>query len=123
MKTTGLLNRISGKWRSFLNALSSPIQDHDVLRVIFRVQREMLSASAQKALNSHIQLWQLAGCQVTIEPPREQIPQGCIGIEDHYHGEKRVWRAYLQTKSEYVERTEIVYRKPDLSTPTVVGVV
>lgn len=115
MKITGLLNRISDTWRSFLSVLSSPVQDHDVLRVIFRVQREMLSASAQKALNSHIELWQLAGCQVIIESAREQIPQGCIGIEDHYHGEKRVWRAYLQTRSEYVERTEIVYQKPDLS--------
>jgi hypothetical protein len=86
--------------------------------VLARIQLryDNLDWLSYEAVNVHVQLLQLRGFQVKIEPLTIEIPNEYIGIEEHWKktllGEKLKSRKYLQIQVEHIERKTIVSQKP-----------
>lgn len=99
--------RIFHKIQSFFSSWLQLNQPDDFVEWQFVIPEGTLDEPVQQALTDHIQLWSLIVHQASIETSKEQMPPGCICIQNFLRGGKLEYSLYLKTQVEYVAKTTI----------------
>lgn len=93
------------------SSLRRRFSSDDPLEMHFVLLPQIFDEPVQSALNDHIRQWWWLVQQVSITRSKEGIPDGYIGIEEMFRGEKLISRLYLKPQVEYVARTIISSEK------------
>ena len=109
MKGQSTNMHIFEKIRSFFGILRSPASISCPLELHFQILYKISDERVQEALINHIEQWHCMIPRLTVEPLREKIPHGCIGVMEIRRGEKLIRRQYLKIQEEYAATMSISY--------------
>lgn len=101
--------KIFEKIKSFLGVPHEHPSMPDPLELHFLILSGISDEHVLQALTNHIEQWHCMIPRLTVEPLREKIPHGCIGVMEIRSGEKLIRRQYLKIQEEYAATMSISY--------------